>query len=179
MLYIYCIYSVFNCSFVVFDWFSLYIVWAPFVNIYSKDGFWKNLNITVFKKYFFDKIFFDVCIMKLYQVYIHPWLTLMINSQIKFETLVFRLMKGLARNYLWARVEAGKIQKASCKCDSNSVTAITQWWLELHCHLILHTIKHISWFSQLARWLQCVHVMHDTVCSNPTRANFLYWTEIP
>ena len=95
--------------FVVFDWFSLYIVWAPFVNIYSKEGFWKNQNITVFKKYFFDKIFFDICMMQLYQVYIHPWLTLMINSQIKFETLVFRLMKGLARNYLWVRVKVEKI----------------------------------------------------------------------
>ena len=64
MLYIYCVYSVFKCSFVVFDWFSFYIVFTLFVNVCSKEGFWANQNMTVFKKYLFEKIFF-----KAYKVY--------------------------------------------------------------------------------------------------------------
>ena len=39
--------------------------------------------------------------------------------------LVCRLIKGLARNELLARVEVEEIQKVSCECDSNSATAIT------------------------------------------------------
>ena len=49
----------------------------------------------------------------------------MINSQIKFETLVWRLMKGLTRNEFWMRVEVKEIWKVSGKCDSNLATAIT------------------------------------------------------
>ena len=49
----------------------------------------------------------------------------MINSQIKFETLVWRLMKGLTRNEFWMRVEVKEIWKVSGKCDSNLATATT------------------------------------------------------
>ena len=44
--------------------------------------------------------------------------TPMTTSQIKFKTLVRRLMKGLARN--WVEVE--EIEKVSCECDLNSAT---------------------------------------------------------
>ena len=71
MLYIYCVYSVFNWSSVVFDCFSLDIVFTLFVIVYSKESFLTNRNITIFKKYLFDKIFFDICMIKVYKVHIY------------------------------------------------------------------------------------------------------------
>ena len=51
--------------------------------------------------------------------------TPMIISQIKFETLVWRLIKDLAQNLLWARVEVEQIPNVSCEGDSKLATAIT------------------------------------------------------
>ena len=46
--YIYYCYSAFNCSFAIFDWFSLDIVFPLFVNAQSKEGFRTNRNIFEF-----------------------------------------------------------------------------------------------------------------------------------
>ena len=46
--------------------------------------------------------------------------TSMITIQIKFETLLWRLMKSLGE-----RVKVEETQKVNCQCYSNSATAIT------------------------------------------------------
>ena len=42
----------------------------------------------------------------------HPWLT----RKKKIKTLVWRLMEGLTRNWLWAMVEVEELKKSSCEC---------------------------------------------------------------